>query len=137
MATLTEVRNGIKDVLHAAMGGTKGLSCYAIEPAKPHYPAAWTLPIRINYHATYDGDLVLVIAVNVATFIGEISHAQTNLDPYLAPSGDKSIVATLESAPTLGGVVDSLKVLGMTGYGVREIGGTSALVATFEVEVYA
>lgn len=132
-ASLTQIRNGIK----AALAVIDGLSCYAIEPAKPHYPAAWTFPMRVDYHASFDGDLVYTMAVNVGVAASEIGHAQTNLDPYLAPSGVKSIVAALEAAPTLGGVADAVKVLGLTWYGVREIGGASAVVATFEVQVMA
>lgn len=132
-ATLTQVRNGIK----TALAAIAGLSAYAVEPAKPHYPAAWTFPMRVDYHASFDGDMVYTMAVNVGVAAAEIGHAQTNLDPYLAPSGAKSIVAALEAAPTLGGVADSVRVLGMTGYGVREIGGASAVVATFEIEVLA
>jgi hypothetical protein len=135
MATVTEVRNAIKDVLKAAFPAG-GLTAYAIEPASPNFPAAWSLPMRIDYHASTDGALTYRMAVNVGTFIGEIGHAQTNLDPFLAPSGAKSIVAILEADPSLGGVVDSLQVLGMTGYGVREVGGKTGLVATFEVEIY-
>lgn len=141
-ASLKQVRNAIKATLDAALGGTKGLSCYAIEPASPKYPAAWTYPIRINYHADADGDSTYTLAVTVGVAATEMSHAQTNLDPYLAPAGlgqesAKSIVAALETDPSLGGVVDSVKVNAMTNYSQREIAGGSAILAQFEVEVFA
>lgn len=133
MATLTQLRNGIK----AALGTIDGLSAYAIEPASPKYPAAWIFPQRANYHADYDGSMTWTLAVSVAVAATEIGHAQSNLDPYLAPSGAKSVVAALEADPSLGGAADSLRVVALTGYGARDLGGSTAIIATFEVEVFA
>lgn len=133
MATLTQLRNGIK----AALGTIDGLSAYAIEPASPKYPAAWIFPQRINYHASYEGEMTYTLSVSVGVASTEIGHAQSNLDPFLAPSGAKSIVAALEADPSLGGVADSLRVVALTGYGARDLGGSTAIIATFEVEVFA
>lgn len=132
MATLTQVRNGIK----ARLETIAGLTGYAIEPASPKYPAAWTFPTRINYHASYEGEMTYTLSVSVGVAATDISHAQTNLDPYLAPSGAKSVVAALEADPSLGGVADSLRVVALTGYGARDLGGSTAIIATFEVEIY-
>ena len=132
-ATLTQVRQAIK----AALGTVRNLTAYAIEPGVPHLPAAWTLPIRINYHDGFDGDLTYTIGVTVGVELGDLGQAQTALDDYLAPSGAKSIVAALESDPSLGGVVDSTRVIAMTSYATREMGGKSVLTAGFEIEIFA
>lgn len=133
MATLTQVRQAIK----AQLATVSGLTPYAIEPGTPHLPAAWTLPVRIVYHAGFGGEMTYTIGVTVGVLLGDLGQAQTALDEYLAPSGAKSIVQALEADPSLGGAVDSTRVVAMTAYGTREMGGKSVLTAGFEVEVFA
>ena len=132
-ATLTQIRNGIK----ARCETIAGLTGYAIEPASPKYPAAWTFPQRINYHPVFEDKATYTLSVSVGVASTELGHAQSNLDPYLAPSGAKSVVAALEADPSLGGVADSLRVVALTGYGARDLGGSTAIIATFEVEILA
>lgn len=136
MATLTEIRNGIK----ARLATIEGLTAYAIEPAAPKYPAAWTFPLRANYHADFPDGTTWTIAVTVAVAAAEIGHAQTNLDPYLAPDGAKSIVAALEGGPLTVATVrvaDSVRVVGLTNYFANDIAGGRVVGAQFEVEVFA
>lgn len=133
MATLTQVREALK----ARLATVRNLTAYAIEPGTPFCPAAWTLPIRINYHASYDGDLTFTVGVTVAVQLGDLGQAQTALDDYLAPSGTKSVVAALETPPSGGDALDSVRVVAMTSYATREMGGKSVLTAGLEVEVYA
>lgn len=95
------------------------------------------LPQRIAYRADSDGDATYTIAVTVGVAASEIGHAQTNLDPFLAPTGAKSVVAALDADPTLGGVVDSVRVTAMTNYFTRDVAGGVAVCAQFEVEVFA
>lgn len=136
-ATLTEIRNGIK----TRLATISGLTAYAIEPGSPKYPAAWTYPQSANYHAATDGDVTWRIAVTVAVMATELGHAQTNLDPFLAPSGSKSIVEVLEAAVLVDGngnrVADSVRVTGLTNYFAREVAGGNVIGAQFEVEIYA
>lgn len=131
MATLSEVRNALK----ARLDTVRNLSAYAIEPAVPFLPAAWTLPIRINYHADHDGSLTYTIGVTVGVQLGDLGQAQTALDDYLAPSGGKSVVAALET-PIAGDGLESVRVIAMTSYATREMGGKSVLTAGLECEVY-
>ena len=133
MATLTEVRQAIKDRLSTV----RNLTAYAIEPGTPFCPAAWSIPVRVDYHSTFDGDMTYTMGISVAVLLTDLGAAQTALDDYLAPSGTKSIVALLEADPSLGGVVDDTTVMAMTAYGAREMGGKSVLVASFEVRIYA
>ena len=132
MATLTEVRNALKNRLATV----RNLTANAIEPAVPFLPAAWTLPIRVNYHASYDDDLTYTIGVTVGVLLGDLGQAQTALDDYLAPSGSKSVVEALET-PIAGDGLESVRVVAMTSYATREMGGKSVLTAGFEVEVFA
>lgn len=133
MASLTEVRLAIK----ARLETVRNLTAYAIEPGTPYCPAAWSVPVRVDYHADFDGDCTYTMGLTVAVLMSDIGQAQTALDDYLAPTGSKSIVALLEADPTLGGVVDNTTVVAMTAYGAREMGGKSVLTASFEVRIYA
>jgi hypothetical protein len=132
MATLTQVRTALK----ARLATVANLTAYAIEPGTPFLPAAWTLPIRINYHATQDDDLTYTIGVTVGVSLGDLGQAQTALDDYLAPSGAKSVVAALET-PIAGDGLESVRVIAMTSYATRDMGGKSVLTAGFECEVFA
>jgi hypothetical protein len=77
------------------------------------------------------------MGVTVAVLLGDLGQAQTALDDYLAPSGTKSVVAALEAPPVAGDALESVRVVAMTNYGTREMGGKSVLTAGLEVEVYA
>lgn len=133
MATLTEVRIGLKE----RFASIDKLSAYAISPASPKYPAAWSYPTRVDYDQTFDGKMLYTLTVVVAVFNNDIGQAQTNLDPYIAPDGAKSIKAAIEADPTLGGIADYVTVGAMTGYSVMQIGGQEPVGATFEVKVLA
>ena len=128
-ATLTQVRTALKERLATV----RGLTAYAIEPGVPHLPAAWTLPLRINYHATFPGELTYTIGVTVGVLLGDLGQAQAALDYFLAPS---TIVAALEE-PIAGDGLHSVQVIAMTSYSTREMGGKSVLTAGFEVEIFA
>lgn len=133
MASLTEIRNGIK----AALGTIAGLTAYAIEPSSPKYPAAWVIPLRATYHPIFEDSATWTVQVTVSVMASDVGHAQTNLDPFLAGSGSKSVRAAIEADPSLGGVVDSVKVTGLTNYFSAEVAGGRTVGATFEVEVFA
>ena len=132
-ATLTQIRNGLK----AALAQINGVTAYAIEPASPQYPAAWTIPLRCTYHSFFDGGATWTLGVTVMVQASEIGHAQTNLDPFLAEDGAKSVRAAIELDPSLGGVADSVKVNGVTSYFAGEVAGGRTVGASFEVEIFS
>ena len=132
MATLTAVRTALK----ARLATVANLTAYAIEPSIPFCPAAWVLPLRVVYHATYEGDLTYTMGVTVAVLLGDLGQAQAALDDYLAPSGTKSVVAALETA-IAGDGLESVRVVALTNYGTREMGGKAVLTAGLECEVFA
>jgi hypothetical protein len=132
MATLTEIRNAIKDALDL-----KDFNAYAVEPPAPKYPAAWCFPVGASYHQTFNDAVSWNLRVTVAVAASDVGRAQSNLDAYIAPTGDRSIKALLEADPSLGRKVDSLSVKGIVGYGAQEIAGASVVFAQLEVEVYA
>ena len=133
-ATLSAIRNAIKDKL-----ADHGFNAYAVEPAAPKYPAAWCFPgsPAATFHTTFGEGVTWNMRVTVAVAAGDVGRSQSNLDPYLALAGDHSIKALLEADPSLGGVVDSLSVKGVVAYGALDIAGTSAVAATFDVEIFS
>lgn len=134
-ATLSEIRVAIKDTLDS-LGD---FNAYALEPAAPKYPAGWCFPgsPAASYHQTFGDATTWNMRVTVAVAAGDVGRSQSNIDPYLAPTGSRSIKALLEADPSLGGVVDSLSVKGIVAYGALDIAGTSAVAATFDIEVMA
>jgi hypothetical protein len=134
-ATLTDIRNAIKDTL----GTLSDFNASAVEPPAPKYPAGWCFPASpaADFHQTFDDAVTWHIRVTVAVAASDVGRSQSNIDPYLAPTGSRSIKALLEADPSLGGVVDSVSVKGIVAYGALDIAGSSAVAATFDVEVFA
>lgn len=134
MATLADIQTGIKTKLATIAG----LNAYAVEPASPLLPAAWPLLRAGTYHNDYDGDVTYTFGVTILVNAADQGRAQTNLLPYLDPTGTKSLKAALENGNTLGGVVDSVRVLNIEAVFAREVGGGAAQIgAVVVLEVYA
>lgn len=144
MASVQELADGLARACHEI----RGLHCYGYDPPDPQVPSLVVNgPIRWTYDETMevvdDDGMVrrywrpvfeLVVDVNAADSHG----AQLQLHAYMAPSGTKSLLAALYGDPTLGGVADSIKVLG----GIRpptvvDVAGVKHLSCSLEVEVLA
>lgn len=131
---------GIDDITTALKGvlaTIAGLSAYAIEPASPKYPAAWVFfrNPAIDYDATFEGGYTIHATITVAVQ-GSAEHQQTNVQPYVAPSGAKSILALIEDDPTLGLPGVNASVLRVDGIGPIQTAGAGVWGATFPVEIY-
>lgn len=134
-ATLLEITAGIKGRLATIVG----LNASAVEPASPHYPAAWPFLQSADYDQTFDGAMLWTFQITIAVQASSIGEAQTNLMPYLVPTGTKSIKATLEGGGGRLGVatVDSVRVRRIETVGALNIAGGSAVGATMTLEVLA
>lgn len=134
MTSLTDIRNAIKD----ALDGLEGINGIATSPAAPYPNTAWPVPISWEYDEDFDESVTWRLKVWLLVKGATVNREQTIIDPYLAPTGAKSVKAALEADPTLGGVVESIRVLRGGEYGYQTIGDNSqALAASFDVEVYA
>lgn len=134
MATFDEICVGLK----GRLGTIAGLTGYAIEPASPKYPAAWPFLAEpaADYDQTHDGGMTWHFRLTVALAASEQGHAQTNLMPYLAPTGAKSIKAAIEGDPTLGGLAGVYAVvLRVQQVGPLPIAGGLGVGAVFAVDV--
>ena len=115
MATLTEIREGVATRLKTI----PGLQASARILTNPTLPTAYVLPGDIDYHQTMgdghsDWNLLIELQVGTVSDIG----AQDKLDAFLSESGNQSVKAALEAAPTLGGLADDLIVQGVRDYGL-------------------
>ena len=133
MATVSEVRNGIK----ARLATIDGLRANATEPASPSPPAAWPIPRTGAYNADFEGDTTLQMVVRVVVNPADLNRGQTALDAYLSPTGANSIKAAIEADPSLGGVVDSTRVIGWSAYGQYVFGDVTLLGVEITCEVFA
>lgn len=139
-ATIDEVQAALK----AALATISGLDAHATEPdsagAKPvAYPRL--VPSLNEFDADFAGDCAWQFDVWVLVSIGDrgTNRAQTTLHPYLSPGGTNSLKAAIESDPTLGNVVSSARVKGLSNYGTTSFEGIPArfLAASVRVEVLA
>lgn len=134
MATLLEITQGIKE----ALGTISGLRANAVEPANPSPPAAWPF-VRTpaaNYDESFDGGMRWFFSIYVIVGAQSDQHAQTNLMPYLAPSGARSIKAAIEGGGgTLGGVAEFAVVRSVESIGSYAIAGNSYIGAVLVCEV--
>ena len=135
MSTYTDLRVALAANLNAALADFCQVSAYAL--SQPTAPGVHVLPAEVDYHnAMRNGDETYWFTVQAfADFSADIG-SQVNLDAMLAPTGDHSIKAALESDPTLGGAAYSVQVVSASGYRLVDRAGGGQLVAVdFRVEV--
>lgn len=130
---MLHITQGIKERLETIAG----LRCNAVEPANPSPPAAWCFPRSpaAAYDQTFDGGMTWYFSIYVIVGAQNDATAQTNLMPYLAPSGPKSIKAAVEGDPTLGGVADWATVRSVESVGSYPIAANSYIGAVLVCEV--
>ncbi len=133
-ATLNEIQTGIKRRLETI----EGLHPTATEPANPHFPAAyprvssWTYDTEMgaNQGIEWQFDLWVLVSINP-----DLARAQSTINDYLSAHGRLSLKLALEEDPTLGGLVDELRVTGGGNYGRVDVGSEPCLGASIRVEV--
>lgn len=119
-----DVRAGMATVL----GEIDGLRVHDVWPAGINPPAALIRPGRsdILTETTFAGapDLFLDVEMVVADK-GGVERAQRDLDPYLDPTGAKSIIAAVYADPTLDGACSDVILIGISNWGGRSINEVS------------
>jgi hypothetical protein len=135
--TLEDVTTGIKNRLATI----SGLRANAVEPASPNPPAAWPFLRQpaAEYNTDFDGSMTWHFSVYIVVGTASDQYAQTNLMPYLAPTGTKSIKAALEGGVLVdsGGnrVADYATVASIESVGSYEIAGTRLIGAVLVCDV--
>lgn len=133
--TLTQIR----EALAANLAALPGIQVSAYMLANPTPPAIHLYPAGVEYDYSFRRGYD-TWTLTVQAFVGLSSDigAQQKLDSYLAPSGQLSLKQIAETDRTLGGIVESVRVVAASGYHtyIRE-GGGSVLGAEWQVEIFA
>jgi hypothetical protein len=126
----------IRTALASSMSSINGLRTSATIPDAPRPPLAVVIPESITYdlNANRGADRYLF---NVTVIVGRADDraAQNNLDQYVV--GTNSIKTAIEKDRTLGGKVDTCRVMDMRNYSSLAVGDVLYLAAQFTVEVVA
>jgi len=141
IATLEQIRAAIVDALETKLGSTdQQLVGYVIR--NPTLPVVWVRPkpdVPIIYHESMGSKGgVQCWSFLVEAYCGDSTDisAQMNLDAFLSP-GAKCIAEAVLADQTLGGVVQSLKVVQCNAYvEFVRADGTPAIGANWQVDVY-
>lgn len=134
-ATTAEIRAGLATNINNGISNVQ-VSAYVLSNPVPPVIMVYG-PDPVTYDTTLGGTSDLTISVfayvGMATDIG----AQKTLDVYLASAGTGSVKAAIESDPTLGGKVDSLRVVSDTGYRqYAMLDGTVYLGCEWSIEIF-
>lgn len=134
MAELSEIR--------AAMG--TALATIDDLRVRPLIPSLVTPPMAVVQPQQIEYDLNAQRGLNRYTFTVSVfvvkaddRAAQVRVDPYVSPTGDRSVKAALEADRTLAGTVDTLRVTNVSNYAASDANDVLYLAVDFEVEVYA
>ncbi len=131
MATVSAVRDG----LQTRLATISGMHAYDVWPDTIQTPAALVLPMRGNYHDTFNGRSTMNFEIMVVVQESSLKRAQDLLDAYLTFSGASSIAAAIEGDDTLGGAAESAMVTGWRDYGDVAINGVGYMGAILDCEV--
>lgn len=135
MATVAEIRAGLKDTITAAVAGLFG---YQQIPESANVPAVIVVP-RASEFAVAMGRGADTHEFDVIVLVGRAddSLAQTALDAYVTGAGSSSIRQAIWNARTLGLSNTDAHVYGMESYGAEwEIGGINYVGAVLKVRVH-
>lgn len=133
-ATITQVKQGLADRLATITG----LRAFAYQPDQLNAPIAFSLLDSITYHRTFNTPTVeMVFTVTVIVCKADSRSAQAQVDPYVSPTGNQSVLAAIEDDLTLGGKVDTLVVTSAGAMQIISADDGDYLSVDFKVTVYA
>jgi len=133
----------IRTALQTRLATIAGLRIYAQHPSQLNLPCAILTPVVTEPEQTFGrGDLTrydldCTLYTNAAA---GLEQAQSFMDPYLATSSTGGVFGAIAADRTLGGVVSTVFVQGLTDYGIEEPdpGGSLAyLRATVRLTVWS
>lgn len=141
LATLTQIRAALLAALEKKLGPSdQQLSAYVLK--NPTLPTIWIRPkpdVPITYHESMGNAAgVQMWSLLIEAYCGDPGDvaAQQNLDAYVS-AGAKSIAEAVLADQTLGGVVQSLRLVQCNAYvEFLRADGTAAIGANWQVDVY-
>jgi len=133
MADITTIRQKLAENL----GTITGLRTSPVLIDNPSPPIALVNLNTIDYHDDFGNGVVLNFSVQVIVGRSAERNMQRKLDAYLAPTGEQSVKAGVESNRTLDGSCDDLVVTTANAIGSLTINDQLYLAAEFQITVYA
>jgi hypothetical protein len=134
-ATLDQIRQGLANNL----ASIPDIQVSPFMLAQPTPPGIHVFPGPLTYDQAMSRglDIYNVVAQAYVAFTTDIG-SQKLLDRMCEPSGANSVKTQIEKDRTLGGIVGTVQVTGMSGYRVvqRDTGGP-LLVAEWDITVYS
>jgi hypothetical protein len=125
--------------LRARLSLVDGLSVQMAQTGNINPPYAFLgPPVVDSYRKSFAGNKMNIsptITILTSSAFDEIGVRR--LIEYMAPTGDKSIVAIIEADRTLGGVVEDTRVIDFQPYGPQEYGAVGFYGGTFNLEIMA
>jgi hypothetical protein len=131
MATIAQMRAG----LTTRLATISGLTTAAYMPDTPNVPGAYVGPAIVDYDETFNNEATYTFTVTVVVSRADETQGQTDLDPYLEPTGSSSIPAAINADFTLAGLVDSTRVIRATP-GFKDFAGIDYFAAELEVQIF-
>ena len=133
MADITTIRQKLAENL----GTITGLRTSPVLIDNPSPPIALVNLNTVDYHDDFGNGIVLNFSVQVIVGRSAERNMQRKLDAYLAPTGEQSVKAGVESNRTLDGSCDDLVVTTANAIGSLTINDQLYLAAEFQITVYA
>jgi hypothetical protein len=128
MADLDAIRQALAANLQPAADAIGGqVSAYML--AQPTPPALEIYPDKFFYDKGVHTDELIFKVRAIVGFTLDVGAQQT-LDNMLDTAGPRSIKAALEAEPTLGGLVDDLRVEQSLGYRLYPVGERGHAIGT-------
>ena len=132
MSQITDIRAALASALYGTFGG--GWNVYPYLQSKPELPSMEVVGAPMMFDlAMAGGSWDVQFTVRAMVQWSDAVSAQVNLDSLLEQAGS-SVKACLEADRTLGAVVSSLRVVGVTEPKVYPLAGSDALGVEFAVE---
>lgn len=116
-------------------GGRK-LHCLGFVPTSVPEPCFYAGEVEIEPNVTFGDDEEILIRCRVLVSMADDRQGQLRLDKFLSRTGSSSIRAAIMADQTLGGLVDTLVVEKITGYGMYEIGVDRFFGAEIPVRIW-
>lgn len=129
--------SGLRIAIKTGLETISGLKAFSTVPDSiGQLPAAYVVPKTGTYDQAASGK-VYQLGLEVVLLIrrvADVQQAQDELDPYVQPTGSKSVKAAIQAA-NYSSHADTLRVSGFRDYGGLEFGGQLYIGAKFDLEV--
>lgn len=111
----------------------EGLRCFDHQPEQINPPTAICAVTGVNYGEDMSGEFSVDLGVIVLVSRADARTAQQTVYDYLDNTGSKSIADTINTYPTLGGVVTDCDTVSAGGPSLFTIGGQDYIGVEFNL----